>query len=258
MNGMIDIDLSNVGTNEELATILKQEFPLQTEGTMFSVNAEFEDTVWKAGTNCTVLSSLKELVRESSGEFYSLIKGAAEEIENAIAEIVVYVGYAIKSAQDAIKVAVEMVDEAIVWVGEQIDSVVDSAVGVFEDVIDGINSVVSGVNSALAAIRDAVSAIIDEMATAVKNFSVRACSGLRDAVEKVGTGGGLDRIHPVTYASDGEFAEATFSGFRDLLPSLSDSLNGALSQVKARAGLETQSIFGPLRGIDTMLGKEIT
>ena len=258
MNGIIDIDLSNVGTNEELATILKQEFPLQTEGTMFSVNAEFEDTVWKAGTNCTVLSSLTELVRESSGEFFSLIKGAAEGIENAIAEIVVYVGRAIKSAQEVIKIAVEMVDEAIAWVSEQIDSVVDSAVVVFENVIDGINSVVTGVTGALAAIRDTVSTIIAEMATSVKNFSVRACSGLRDAVEEVGTGGGLDRIHPVTYESDGEFAEATFSGFRNLLPSLSSSLNGVLGQIKASAGLETQSVFEPLRGIDTMLGKEIT
>lgn len=244
----ININLNNIATTEQLATILTQELPSQANATFAGAGSSFGGAIEKSGHNCAIMSTIKGMALGTSGQFADSIGAVTKDVENAIAAITENVGAALKDMKSALDAVMVKVNTFAGWVSGQLDDALNTMRPAIESMINGINNAFNYVQDAISGVLSAAGEIMDEMIRLVKNTVIRACESLSGAVENVGSGSGIDKYIPAaTIKPNGEFAEQNLAGMKNLLGSKSGQLNSLASFTSPAAHI-TDS-FKPLDGL---------
>ncbi len=249
---MIDIDLDSVSSNLELADVLEQQFEPQTTTFFASLEGSYAGMVIDAGMNCGVLSSVKSMAKQASGQFLADIQKASKAVEEAIADITKGVGDIIKHIRSAVDAAIAKVKEFANWIRDQIADVVETAKAAIQQAINTINDVI---NSAMDAVNEVISAIGDlatEMLDSVKNISLRVCESMSLSLEDVGIGAGIDAIVDVVTAPVEQFAENLLGGMKNKVASYESSLS-ALTDDMPTGATQANSIRTSFNSIDDLI-----
>lgn len=249
---MIDIDFSLVTSNVQLADTLDEQFESQTRTFYSSLESNYSNMVFDAGMNCSLLSSVKSIAKQASGQFFADVSNSSNDVESAVSDITKKVGDVIKNIRSSIDVAIIKVQEFSDWIREQTNNVVSQSIAAIEQVINVINSVI---NQAVSAVSSVVSAINDlalEMAASVKNLALRFCNSMSSAIEEVGTGASIDPTVDIVTAPTEEFSEKMLSSISTKISQYQSSLSSIASGITGGAQ-QANSINFSFDSIDDLI-----
>lgn len=249
---MIDINFSSVTTTFELADTLDQEFELQTTTFYSELESAFSGMVSDAGMNCGILSSVKSMAKQATGQFLAEVREVSNGVEKAIGELTEGIGDIIKSIRSSIDSAIIKVKEFSDWLRTQLTLPIQRAIDAVNSVISSLNTVIGNAVNTVTQVISSINAIASEMVNVLKNFALRVCSSMTESLEKVGHGAGIDSTVDAATAPNEEFTNKILSGMQGKLTQFNSSLT-TLSETTPSGSSQATEIRSSFSSIDELI-----